>query len=97
MLTDSRFQPLHRISADRKLGPRGVDIAVQKAQAVSYPIDIWREAIVERGTDEVQFLWFPCGVIRGALSALGMDVTVHAESTDLPAATFQIRVVGSKP
>ena len=46
---------------------------------------------------KLQFLWFPCGLIRGALAGLGMTVTVHAESTDLPVATFQIRAVGSKP
>ncbi|KAF2226698.1 transport protein particle component [Elsinoe ampelina] len=76
VLTDSRFQPLSRMSVDRKLGPKGVDQALAKAQA---------------------FLWFPCGVIRGALQGFGMNVTVNAETTDLPVATFQIRVVGAKP
>ncbi|KAF4555416.1 Trafficking protein particle complex subunit 33-like protein [Elsinoe fawcettii] len=76
VLTDSRFQPLSRMSVDRKLGPKGVDQALAKAQA---------------------FLWFPCGVIRGALQGLGMNVTVNAETTDLPVATFQIRIVGAKP
>lgn len=76
VLTDARFQPLSRMSADRRLGPKGVEQAVAKAQA---------------------FLWFPCGVIRGALQGLGMNVTVNAESTDLPIATFQIRLVGAKP
>ncbi|PNS18630.1 Trafficking protein particle complex subunit 6B [Sphaceloma murrayae] len=76
VLTDSRFQPLSRMSADRRLGPKGIDQAVAKAQP---------------------FLWFPCGMIRGALQGLGMNVTVNAESTDLPIATFQIRLVGAKP
>jgi len=76
VLTDNRFHPLHRMSVDRRLGPRGVEEALSKAQA---------------------FLWFPCGIIRGALSGLGMNVTVHAETTDLPIATFQIRSVGTKP
>ena len=35
VLTDNRFQPLGRMSIDRKLGAKGVDIAVHKAQAVS--------------------------------------------------------------
>ena len=46
---------------------------------------------------ESQFLYFPCGIIRGALSAFGLNVTVHAETSELPQAIFQIRTVGSKP
>ena len=42
------------------------------------------------------FLCFPCGVIRGALEGLGLSVQVHAETTELPQAVFQIRTVGSK-
>ncbi|KAJ9628626.1 hypothetical protein H2203_002528 [Taxawa tesnikishii (nom. ined.)] len=76
VLTDNRFQPLHRVSPDRRRGPKGVDEALSRAQA---------------------FLWFPCGVIRGALEGLGLDVTVQAETTELPCATFQIRTVGAKP
>ncbi|KAL2816373.1 transport protein particle component-domain-containing protein [Aspergillus cavernicola] len=37
------------------------------------------------------YLWFPCGVIRGALSNLGINTTVQAETTELPGATFQIK------
>lgn len=36
-------------------------------------------------------LWFPCGVIRGALANLGIDATVQAETSDLPGAIFQIK------
>ncbi|OJJ69251.1 hypothetical protein ASPBRDRAFT_658654 [Aspergillus brasiliensis CBS 101740] len=43
------------------------------------------------------YLWFPCGVIRGALSNLGITTTVQAESTELPGATFQIKTVNPKP
>ncbi|KAI4841869.1 transport protein particle component [Aureobasidium sp. EXF-8845] len=55
-----------------------------------------------RGTEEAlgkaqPFLYFPCGIIRGALSAFGLNVTVHAETSELPQAIFQIRTVGSKP
>ncbi|KAK5166298.1 uncharacterized protein LTR77_008559 [Saxophila tyrrhenica] len=42
------------------------------------------------------YLFFPGGVIRGALSALGIDATVSAESTELPSATFQIKTKGAK-
>ena len=36
VLIDSRFQPLSRMSVDRRLGPKGVDDAVNRAQAVSH-------------------------------------------------------------
>jgi len=36
-------------------------------------------------------LIFPCGIIRGVLSSLGMKATVQAETTDLPGAIFQIK------
>lgn len=44
----------------------------------------------------MQYLYFPCGIIRGALAGLGMDVTVHADSSEIPAATFQIKTRGAK-
>jgi hypothetical protein len=44
----------------------------------------------------LQYLYFPCGIIRGALAGLGMDVTVHADSSEIPAATFQIKTRGAK-
>lgn len=43
------------------------------------------------------FLWWHCGVVRGALSALGIEVAVNAECQEIPVAVFQVRVVGSKP
>ncbi|KAL1980583.1 hypothetical protein VTN96DRAFT_3951 [Rasamsonia emersonii] len=42
------------------------------------------------------FLWFPCGVIRGALANLGINATVQAETSDLPGATFQIKATQAK-
>lgn len=35
VLTDTRFQPLHRMSVDRRAGPRAFEEAMRKAQAVS--------------------------------------------------------------
>ncbi|KAI1816760.1 BET3 family protein [Poronia punctata] len=37
------------------------------------------------------FLWFPCGILRGALAAMGINATVQAESVELPGAVFQIK------
>ncbi|QPG95740.1 hypothetical protein C2857_001884 [Epichloe festucae Fl1] len=42
------------------------------------------------------FLWFPCGVVRGALAALGLNATVQAEINELPGAVFQIKTFDSK-
>ena len=41
-------------------------------------------------------LYFPCGVIRGVLSSLGIKATVQAETTELPTATFQIKTIQGK-
>ncbi|KAI4597056.1 Trafficking protein particle complex subunit 33 [Pestalotiopsis sp. 9143b] len=42
------------------------------------------------------FLWFPCGIVRGALAALGVNATVQAESSELPGAVFQIKTITAK-
>ncbi|KAK5134932.1 hypothetical protein LTR08_006023 [Meristemomyces frigidus] len=43
------------------------------------------------------YLYFPCGVIRGALAGLGIEATVEASSAEIPTATFQIKSKGAKP
>lgn len=43
------------------------------------------------------FLWFPCGIIRGALASMGINATVQAETSGLPGATFQIKSITAKP
>ncbi|KFH43133.1 Trafficking protein particle complex subunit-like protein [Hapsidospora chrysogenum ATCC 11550] len=42
------------------------------------------------------FLWFPCGIVKGALTALGIDATVQAEINELPGAIFQIKTIPAK-
>ncbi|KAK7951751.1 BET3 family protein [Apiospora aurea] len=42
------------------------------------------------------FLWFPCGIVRGALAALGINATVQAETSELPGAVFQIKTLPNK-
>ncbi|ANB13931.1 Trs33p [Sugiyamaella lignohabitans] len=37
------------------------------------------------------YLWFPAGVIRGALSALGIDAAVTFDADQLPKVTFNIQ------
>lgn len=41
-------------------------------------------------------LYFPCGIIRGVLSSLGIKATVQAETNELPSATFQIKTSQAK-
>ncbi|KAK6534684.1 Trafficking protein particle complex subunit 33 [Arthrobotrys megalospora] len=43
------------------------------------------------------FLQFPCGIIRGALSAMGVNAQVSAETPGLPGAVFQITTVNKNP
>ncbi|KAK0100115.1 Trafficking protein particle complex subunit 33 [Cadophora gregata] len=43
------------------------------------------------------FLWFPCGIIRGALASMEINATVQAETSELPGATFQIKSIVAKP
>ncbi|KAM3462762.1 hypothetical protein NHJ13051_002783 [Beauveria bassiana] len=42
------------------------------------------------------FLWFPCGIVRGALAALGISASVQAEINELPGAVFQIKTLPVK-
>ncbi|KAM3507207.1 hypothetical protein MY11210_007243 [Beauveria gryllotalpidicola] len=42
------------------------------------------------------FLWFPCGIVRGALAALGINASVQAEINELPGAVFQIKTLSVK-
>jgi len=39
------------------------------------------------------FLWFPCGVLRGALANMGVNASVQAETTELPLAIFKIETL----
>lgn len=41
------------------------------------------------------FLWFPCGLIRGALASMGIDAVVHGDTSELPAAVFQIKTTAA--
>eukprot|EP00850_Spirogloea_muscicola_P008061 SM000042S15328 [mRNA] locus=s42:363418:364849:- [translate_table: standard] len=39
-----------------------------------------------------QYLYFPCGLIRGALTSLGVPCAVSAEIATLPACSFTVRI-----
>jgi hypothetical protein len=40
----------------------------------------------------LEYVWFPCGIIRGALASLGVPSVVVAETSNLPQCTFQIKI-----
>ncbi|EMC97697.1 hypothetical protein BAUCODRAFT_462989 [Baudoinia panamericana UAMH 10762] len=76
VLTDNKFQPLSKMSIDRRAGNKAAEETAARAQT---------------------YLYYPCGVIRGALSGFGMEVTVEGSTTEIPSATFQIKTKGAKP
>jgi trafficking protein particle complex subunit 6 len=89
VLTDNAFRPFSRMSTET--GGQ----AVLRAQ----PVWIWAYSWSCGSfglTVLLQFLWFPCGVVRGALAAMGINATVQAETSELPGAVFQIKTVSAK-
>ncbi|KAF8532977.1 BET3 family protein [Trichophaea hybrida] len=41
------------------------------------------------------FLWFPCGIVRGALANMGVNASVQAETSELPSAIFKIETIST--
>jgi len=37
-------------------------------------------------------LFFPCGIVRGALSSLGVNSTVTADASNLPVCSFTVKI-----
>lgn len=76
------------------LGGGGVRVQVISPRTLPPPLPSF---LIYRALTGRQFLWFPCGIVRGALAALGMNATVQADINDLPGAVFQIKTLPSKP
>ena len=87
MLTDNNFKWFSRMST-----VAGGQDAINKSQPVPIPPSPCGMTLI------VQFLWFPCGLIRGALSNLGVECSVMAEITPLglPSVAFQIKAEGAQ-
>jgi hypothetical protein len=99
VLTDNRFQPLSRMSVDRRAGAKALEESLGRAQLVSPSqsrLSIWGCVVKGCFLIDLQYLYFPAGVVRGALAGLGIEATVSAESTEIPTATFQIKTKGAK-
>ncbi|XP_019418166.1 PREDICTED: trafficking protein particle complex subunit 6B-like [Lupinus angustifolius] len=82
VLQDNKFLWLARMSID----PSSAD-NVNSAEDNSSPSaeNIAAEAMS-------MHLYFPCGIIRGALSNLGIPCAVSADISNLPACSFVIRI-----
>ncbi|KAM0311916.1 hypothetical protein ACHAO8_006778 [Botrytis cinerea] len=81
---------VERFSKDR---PRFTDtLDVIKFLCKDLWMLVFRKQIDNLKTNH-RFLYFPCGIIRGALASMGINATVHAETTELPGATFQIKSI----
>lgn len=79
VLQDNRFRWLTHIS---------IDPPVPGAAGDNSPTANAARAAQAAG----QYLYFPCGLIRGALTNLGVACAVSAEVTTLPACSFVVRI-----
>lgn len=53
--------------------------------------------VVGVGQEYTPYLWFPCGIVRGALANLGMESVVIAECpSGPPSVTFQIKTIAKE-
>lgn len=83
VLQDNRFRWLTRMSID----PVPVIVTDSSSQD---PSAVTTENKAEQATS--MHLYFPCGIIRGALSNLGIPCAVSADMSNLPACSFVIRI-----
>ncbi|KAI3803690.1 hypothetical protein L1987_31850 [Smallanthus sonchifolius] len=80
VLQDNKFGWLSRVSADVSVGTSD---AAQDTTAMSE----------NRSAQAISMhLYFPCGIIRGALSTLGIPCAVSSDISNLPACSFVIRI-----
>ncbi|TPX64151.1 hypothetical protein SpCBS45565_g06130 [Spizellomyces sp. 'palustris'] len=87
VLTDNNFRWFLRMSSD------GSSAEISR-QAFAVRI-VPRLSSISRDTDledALQYLAFPCGLIRGALANLGVASVVIAEVSTIPQCTFQIKI-----
>ncbi|KAH7683476.1 Transport protein particle (TRAPP) component protein [Dioscorea alata] len=81
VLQDNRFRWLTRIS---------IDPSVESTDASSNDPSLTAENKASQTTN--MHLCFPCGIIRGALSNLGIPCAVTADISNLPACSFVVRI-----
>jgi len=82
VLQDNHFRWLKRISIDSSV--ENIDVPQPDSSAL---------AADGKGAQAASMhLYFPCGIIRGALSNLGIPCAVSADISNLPACSFVIRI-----
>ncbi|XP_042484559.1 trafficking protein particle complex subunit 6b [Macadamia integrifolia] len=81
VLQDNRFRWLTRVSIDQS--PANTDLSQEPSSATD-------ESKASQATS--MHLYFPCGIIRGALSNLGIPCAVSADISNLPACSFVVRI-----
>ncbi|GKV05517.1 hypothetical protein SLEP1_g17518 [Rubroshorea leprosula] len=77
VLQDNRFRWLARLSIDQTSENEGASQDPSENKAM--------QAMS-------MYLYFPCGIIRGALSNLGIPCAVSADMSNLPACSFVVRI-----
>ncbi|MCO5548617.1 hypothetical protein L7F22_002077 [Adiantum nelumboides] len=82
VLQDNRFRWLTHIS---------LDYPMYNADGVSMENSLTNTAVMAARAAG-PYLYFPCGLIRGALTNLGVPCDVSAEVASLPACSFIIRI-----
>ncbi|MQM04431.1 hypothetical protein Taro_037225 [Colocasia esculenta] len=82
VLQDNRFRWLTRISIDQS--PESLDTPQIDSSTLS--------ADNKAAQATSMHLYFPCGIIRGALSNLGIPCAVSADTSNLPACSFVVRI-----
>ncbi|KAK9292773.1 hypothetical protein L1049_020753 [Liquidambar formosana] len=81
VLQDNRFRWLSRMSIDPS--PENTGLSQDSSVALA-------ENKATQATN--MYLYFPCGIIRGALSNLGIPCAVSADISNLPACSFVVRI-----
>ncbi|CAA7397870.1 unnamed protein product [Spirodela intermedia] len=82
VLQDNQFRWLTRISIDQSLeSPDSAQVGPPSLAADS-----------QAAQSTSMHLYFPCGIIRGALTNLGIPCAVSADISNLPACSFVIRI-----
>ncbi|KAJ3693243.1 hypothetical protein LUZ60_008723 [Juncus effusus] len=84
VLQDNRFRWLSRISLD--------PASITNSEASSDGESGGDSSAAGAATATSVMLYFPCGIIRGALTNLGIQCVVTADMSALPACSFVVRI-----
>eukprot|EP00270_Netrium_digitus_P012646 TRINITY_DN4133_c0_g1_i1.p1 TRINITY_DN4133_c0_g1~~TRINITY_DN4133_c0_g1_i1.p1 ORF type:complete len:190 (-),score=34.95 TRINITY_DN4133_c0_g1_i1:210-779(-) len=92
VLQDSRFRWLTRVSTDKTHTGAGVGGAQSAGQLAMERMMASSGSAIKTASSAGLYLYLPCGLIRGALTNLGVPCVVTAEISSLPACSFTIKI-----